>query len=154
MSSFPAYVAAYHDKTNVQEYAVDPGASIVVGSLVYFDTSDQLIKLCGADPALIAGLAEGAKNLAGYGPAPITPDGKVPIRLLSPGALVALSSPTTLSESDVGVAYGIVNTGGRWQIDTTDTSNTRVVVIRVDVAEQIGFVQFIAANLQFDAIAS
>lgn len=155
-SLFPASVAAgYEHATRVQNYTPSTDA-IVVSSLVYFDTGTQTIKLCGADPALIAGIAEGAKNTAQSASerTNLHPSSKMPVRLLSTGALVALSSPTTLSEANVGVLYGIVNVGGVWQLDTTDTTNTRVLVERVDVGTNTAFVRFIAANLQFDAVAS
>lgn len=152
-SDFPAYVASeYESGTEVQEYT--PGTTtdaFVPGSFVFFDTATQLVKLCGADPALIAGISEVNSGDASV----LTPNGKVPVRLLKPGAVVALCSATTLSEANVGVAYGIAKlASGNWGIDTTDTTATRVVVKRVDTAKNIAFVSFLAANLQFDAIAS
>ena len=51
--------------------------------------------------------------------------------------------------------YGIARlSSGNWAVDTTDTSNTRVIVKRVDIANGVFYVNFVAANLQFDAIAS
>ncbi len=152
-SDFPAYVAAeYEHGTEVQEYT--PGLTTEAfgpGDLVFYDTSDQLMQLCGADPSLIAGISEVDSEEAKT----LTPNGKVPVRLLKPNALVAMCSATTPAESHVGVAYGVVTlASGNWSVDTSDTSNTRVVVKRVDIENGIFFVSFLAANLQFDAIAS
>lgn len=140
--------------SDVQEYTPSATAGEVAagaGELMYFDTADQLLKRCGADPALIAGVAEVDSEKAKV----LTPNGKIPFRVIRSGAGVRMCADTTLSEADVGVAYGIKRlSSGHWAIDTTDTSNTRVVVYRVDVAENAGYVHFLAANLQFDAIVS
>lgn len=154
-SSFPASVAYGHHESTVIDYVPSTDA-IIPGSLVYFDTGTATVKLCGADPSLIAGIAEAGLNTGGSpsGTLPIIASGKMPVRNLRSGCTVALSSPTTLSEANVGALYGIVNTSGIWQLDTTDTTNTRVIVVRVDVKTNTAFVQFIAANLQFDGVAS
>lgn len=150
-SDFPAYVAAeYEHGTEVLEYT--PSSDVIVpGSLWYYDTGTQTVKLCGADPSLIGGVSEVDASEADD----LTPNGKVPFRALKPNALVALCSATTPAETHVGTAYGVVKlSSGNWAVDTSDTTNTRVVVKRVDITNGIFFVSFLAANLQFDAIAS
>lgn len=156
-SDFPAYVASeYEHGTEVQPYIPSQTAgetAAKAGELMYYDTADQKIKRCGADPALIAGIAEVSSEAARV----LTPDGKIPLRLIKPNALVAMCSATTPAETHVGVAtgYGIVRlSSGNWAVDIGDTANGRVMVKRVDIARGIFFVNFIAANLQFDAIAS
>lgn len=152
-SDFPAYIAAEVEHgSEVLEFTPDNTSNpFVPGSLVYYDTADQKAKLCGADPSLIAGISEVDSTEADD----LTPNGKVPLRCLKPNALVAMCCGTTLAEANVGVAYGVVKlSSGNWAIDTSDTSATRVVVKKIDTDKNIGFVSFLAANLQFDAIAS
>jgi len=122
------------------------------GELMYYDTADGKIKRCGADPSLIAGISEVVSEDARV----LTPDGQIPLRLLKPNALVRMCSATTpVKATHEGVAYGIVRlSSGHWAVDTTDTSNTRVIVKKVVPATGEWFVSFTAANLQFDAIAS
>lgn len=140
--------------SEVQEYTPSAAAGEIAarpGELMYFDTADQLLKRCGADPSLIAGISEVVSESAKV----LTPNGKIPFRLLKPMAGVRMCSATTLSEANVGVAYGIARlASGAWGVDTTDTSNTRVIVYRVDVGTNAAYVHFLAGNLQFDAIVS
>lgn len=154
-SDFPLCIAAYIDEgSEVQEFTPSQTAgetAAKAGELVYVDVADQLAKRCGADPSLIAGICEGSSEAMRV----ITPNGKIPIRLLKPAALVRMCSATTLSAANEGVAYGIARlASGNWGVDTTDTSATRVVVKRVDTVANAAFVSFLAGSLQFDAIAS
>lgn len=155
MSSFPAQITENIDQgSSVQEYTPSQTAGEVAaksGELMYFDTADQKIKRCGADPALIAGICEESSEANRV----LTPNGKVPLRLLTSTAGVRLCSAVTLTEAHVGVAYGIVrDANGHWAIDTTDTGATRVVAYRIDTVAQAAYCRFLAANLQFDAVAS
>lgn len=153
-SDFPLTVTENIEASQVDEYTPSQTAGETAaksGELVLFDVADQLLKRCGADPALIAGVVEGSSEAGRV----LTPNGKIPMRKLTPRVGVRMCSATTLSEANVGVLYGIARlASGNWGVDTTDTSNTRVVIYRVDTATNAAFVHFIAANLQFDAIAS
>lgn len=157
-SDFPAHVCAGHEHgSEVHEYAVSVTAgetAAKAGELMYFDTSTQTIKRCGADPALIAGIFEaGNSDVARL----LTPNNKVPLRLLNPNALVRMCSATTPSEAHVAVStgYGIARlSNGNWAVDIGDTSNGRVWVTKVDIPNGVFYVHFLAANLQFDAVAS
>ncbi len=154
-TDFPASVAAEHEHgTEVQEFTPSATAGETAagpGEFMYYDTADQKIKRCGADPSLIAGISEVDSEKAKL----LTPNAKVPLRLLKPNALVRMCSATTPAETHVGVLYGISRlASGNWSVDTGDTSNTRVIVKSVDIARGWFLVNFIAANLQFDAIAS
>lgn len=156
-SDFPAYVAAeYEHGTEVHEFTPSQTAgetAAASGELMYYDTSDQKIKRCGADPALIAGISEVTSEEARV----LTPNGKIPLRLLKPNALVGMCSATTPAETHIGVAtgYGVVRlSSGNWAVDIGDTSNPRVMVKKIDINKGIFFVNFLAANLQFDAVAS
>lgn len=147
-SLFPAYTVQEFKRTSVQEYT--PGTStdvFVPGSFVFYDTTSNTMKLCAADPALIAGISEvdSVKN------ALITPNGKVPVRLLHEGAIIAMSSATTPADSHVGDKYGITKaSGGQWQLDTAKTGGSaRVIVVSVDIGQGIFYCQVLTANLQF-----
>jgi len=134
----------------------DGAATFGVQQLVFFNTSDQEIELCGADPALILGISKGAvadKFLwAEFG----TGTGRVPVSIITPAVEYGMCVGSgTLTAAHQGNSYGIQRlASGNWAIDLTDTTNLRVTVIKVDTTNQIAWVKFIAANLQFDAIAS
>lgn len=155
-SDFPAYAAREIERcSSVEEFTPGTAASepSKVGSLVFYDITDATMDLCGADPALIAGIAE-HDSVKG---AAITLNGKVPYRLLRSGCIVAMCCATTYVEATHrGNSYGVVMlTSGNWAVDISDTSNTRVLVVGGDPDNgNIFYVTFIAANLQFDAIAS
>lgn len=154
-SDFPCHITAECEHgSEVTEFVPSQTAgetAAKAGELVYYDTATQTSKRCGADPSLIAGISEVVSENARL----ITPDGKVPVRCLKTNGLVRMCSATTPAETHVGVLYGIVRlTSGNWAVDISDTSNTRVIVRRVDIPNGAFFVNFVAANLQFDAIAS
>lgn len=142
----------------VRYFTVDGSATFQVGELVYWDTGTQTLKKCGADPALIAGVALAS---AGFGlgtewPGNIFGGTAIPVALLDSRTKVFMASSATPASTDIGVAYGIADNSGTWRVDTSDTVNTRLVVIDIfNSPQQEGFlVQFLAANLQFDAVAS
>jgi hypothetical protein len=151
-SKFPPFLASGVKVPFVAEYTPEVAAVYGPHSMVFYDVADNFIKLCGADPALILGLslggAVGGKNL--------TPTGKIPVWVLDTDDLVGLSSPTTPTEAHVGDSFGVLMdaTTGYWQADPTDAGNPRVLCARVDIPNGIFYCRFIAANLQFDAIAS
>ena len=153
-SKFPPFFVAGADSYRVTGYKVDGAATFKAGNLVFFDTASQTLKVCGADPALIAGVslidatsAQGANN--------IYPGFKGPVAVLSSDMEMGFSSPTTPADTNIGVAYGLAAAAdGTWQVDTTDVVNTRVVVTRVDAVNGIFYVKFLAANLQFDGVVS
>lgn len=153
-SSFPAEVAQKIDiGSDVQPYTPSQvaGEVFVPGDLVFYDTVNFWMERCGADPALIAGISEVDSEEARV----LTEDGKIPVRLLDTSAIVRMASATTPAEAHVGVAYGIVrDANGHWLVDTADVVNTRVTVVGIDIATGSFYVKFIAANLQFDGIAS
>jgi len=137
----------------VRYFTVDGAATFKVGELVYFDTATQTLKGCGADPALIAGvaLASAAFGLGTEWPGNIFGSTQIPVALLKSGTEVFMASATTPATTNIGVSYGIANNSGVWRVDTTDVVNTRVSVIDIfNSPQQEGFlVRFLAANLQF-----
>lgn len=154
-SNFAAFVAQLYEPADVQEFVpgTDTNEPFGVGDLVYVDVADlMLAKRCGADPSLIAGISEGDSTIAPT----LTENGRMPIRILNSRMVVAMASATTFAwTTHVGVAYGIArDASGHWLVDTADTSNTRVIVVGGDERTNTFFVKFLAASLQFDAVAS
>lgn len=151
-SSFPAHVVEGHEHTRVEDYVPSTSASetLIPGDLWTWDDTNNKAIRCGADPTSIMGISEVNSSVI------LSPTGRIPLRILSPFALIAMSSTTTPVEAThVGQVYGIArNASGFWQVDVADTTNTRVVVVRVDTNPEIWYVNFLAANLGWDAIAS
>lgn len=135
---------------------VTAAEAFVVGELVYLDTAVGTIKVCGADPALIAGIAYAPASMGLAAAGSIWGGTNIPVALLSSAAVVFMASSTTpVFATHVGNAYGVEKTTN-WRVDIGDTSATRVDVVDISISpQQEGFfVRFKAANLQFDAIAS
>jgi hypothetical protein len=81
-SDFPCHVTEGIEDGDVQEFAVSTTAgetAAAAGELMYYDTATQTIKRCGADPALIAGIATGPSATARL----LTPNNKIPLQLLN-----------------------------------------------------------------------
>jgi hypothetical protein len=119
------------------------------GELVY--GNDPAITVCGADPALVLGIAQ--KDATG------TTSADAPVEVIRPTDLVMIlvSSAGTATTSDnavIGEDYGLVLSSNVWSLDTADETNTRAVV--VDQVQEVSgsytnyaIVRFKSANLQF-----
>lgn len=143
------------------------GTAFNAGELVFYDTTNNGVDRCGADPALILGIAH-----CGSADAWLYPNNRIPVSILTPESVICMSiaGGTNPSDTLVGDAYGIVRTvvgsTGFWEVDLAEAVNTRVSVIGYRPARLTGgaaalqpgqnftFVRFLAANLQSDAIAS
>lgn len=153
-TSFPITFSIGDNHPIVTNFPVYAGETFVAGDLVYYDTSG--VRLCGADPALILGIAmTGTADAAA-----LLPSAQVPVAILSPDIACLMSSATTPALAHLFTAYGIVRTSaGIWRVDVSDTSATRIVPYNFSpkpgVQGQEGWmVKFTAANLQGDAVAS
>ena len=136
----------------VGEYPCLAGQSIVEGSVVYLD-ANGLLNLAGADPTTILGVALNAiSSKPGFNAAnsPLkinSPDDAVSVAIAYPGTIFsargdsggALQTPT---QAQVGDLFGIVNQSGEWCVDISDTTNTRVRVVDVDIDNKIYFFKF------------
>lgn len=155
MSLFPAYVTRGEDQhSRVEEFTPGTAAGevMVVGDFGVWDDANNWLERCGADPALIAGISEVDSEQARV----LTASGKIPHRLLEAGVVLCMSSVTVYVEATHRAQeYGITRAaGGQWQVDVAKTgASARVLVIDGD-AEGRWYVTPLAANLQFDAIAS
>lgn len=153
-TDFPAHIADGYEDTEVREYTPGRDATepFIPGDLVFYDTTPNEVELCGADPALIAGISEVDSEAARL----LTPNAKVPVRIIKgPRATLALSSATTPLESHIGDQYGITRTaGGHWRLDVAKTgADARVLVKRVDILNGIFFCQVLNDQLQFGTVA-
>ena len=150
MSVFQAVVAYGHDLSPTEEYTPDGTLFHVPGDLVFYDTATQTMKKCGANPALIAAISELTSQQAKL----ITPNGKVPYKVLTANTVCKMPCSVAPSELNVGLVYGVVNVSGIWQVNFADVVNTRLIVLRVVIGEDSAYVRFLPANLQFDAVLS
>lgn len=147
-TDFAAYVAEGHIHTRVEEYAVSPSTNasdqFIPGEFVVYDTSNDWCERAGSDPTPILGLAEVKSDEAGL----LTPNGKIPVRRLYPGVVIAMCSATTpVAATHEGQQYGIARlSSGNWAVDVGDTTNKRVQVEKVDEARGIWFCTPIAAH--------
>lgn len=152
-SLFPAYCArGIIEGSYVEEYTPATGTSepFIPGDFVVVQTGESMeVERCGADPTLIAGISEVDSEKAKL----ITPNGRVPIRIITGASLVlGLSSATTFAyATHVGNSYGITRaSGGQWQLDTAKTTtSSRVKVIGGDASSNTFFCVMHQNILQF-----
>jgi len=119
------------------------------GDLVY--RNNGYVTVCGADPALILGVAlEDAHNASN--------DGDYDIQVLIINGWTEFimqvyhsnAANNKIEASDLGKKYGIAVSSNQWYVDKTDTSNTRVIIH--DFLDPVGTVNgrvgviFLAAN--------
>lgn len=147
-TDFPVRVAQGYDYTRVAEYVPSQvaGETFIVGDFVVWDGTNDWVERGGADPTPIYGLSEVKSESARV----LTENGKVPIRKLFPGVLLAMCSATTYVEATHrGVSYGVARlASGNWAVDVADTTAIRVIVEDGDPTNNIWYVRPLA--LHFD----
>lgn len=110
-------------------FTPDTDASFDVDDLVFYDTADDTIDECGADPALILGFAK-ANVAAGVIEVDLRADHKVLVEPISPDVEYGMPTNADLAESHIGGRYGLVKlASGNWAVDLSDTTNTRVIIV-------------------------
>jgi hypothetical protein len=106
------------------------------------------------NPASILGFSEVRSEDAKL----LTPNGKVPVRQITPEHVLQMCSQTTPVEAThLGQEYGITKNGttGYWEVDVAKTgADARVYVTRLNVAEGIWFVKVLAEFIGTDGIDS
>ena len=121
------------------------------GEVVVWDDSNNWVERGGTDPTPILGLSEVDSEQARV----LTANGKIPIRVIKGSkAVICMCSDTTpVVATHVSTKYGIVRDGttGFWKVDTSDTSNTRIIVLDVELSPERWYVQFLPAQLLFNA---
>lgn len=124
-TSNPKVVGPDHYAVEIKKVPEAAAQSFEVYDLGYVDGANGLKILAGADPALIAGrILEGASGIAST---------KLEVELFKPTNIVRMlcSDGAALSTSDnfpLGSKFGIVDIGGIWHVDSSDTINTRVII--------------------------
>ena len=139
-------VPAFADRTRDNIQLTDAAAQTYLqGALVVLDGSKNVTE-CGADPASIYGIANGAA-------------GKHPEGATQTTVSKAFNGQKFWMTFDIGTTatraanenkpYGVVKgSDGIWVIDSTDVVNTRVYVHYVDAIRGMGLVSVLSANRQ------
>lgn len=152
-SLFPAYVARGAERGSyVQEFTPAQGANepFIYGDFVVVSTGESAeAERCGADPTLIAGISE----IVSENNRLITPNGRVPVRIITGASLIiGFSSTTTpVYATHIGNSYGITRaSGGQWQLDISKTTtSSRARVVDMDIGSGTFFCVIHQNLLQF-----
>lgn len=158
MSSFAAYITKGHHATRVEEFTPSEVTAEVLlkGEIAIFDDTNNWVERAGADPA--AGTIVGLCEVVSENAKTLTRNGKIPIRKLYPGHVLAMSSATTYVEATHrGHEYGITrnSTTGFWQVDVAKTgADARVLVHEGDAELGIWEAEILAEFLAYDTIDS
>lgn len=136
-----------------------PASTLIIGALVV--STAGLIDTCGANPALIAGVAlQKASSAPGYdaanSPATITGrENKVSTAVANQTTVFSgeLTNGSTVAiapvQADIGVSYGVTAYDGVWTVDKNKTAgDARVVITDIDIENNCVFFKFLAANCQ------
>jgi hypothetical protein len=148
----PGICGTLHGGSHLKaEYDVDVAETFDEGALVYYDTSENNIKVCGADPSAVLGFA-GHHHDAGVDST------KVLVHILTPDSIVRIkgsSNPTDQStQFDAGYGVTIAATTGIPTLDLTETTTKQFKVIGVDLKTLEYICIPIPAVLQYGAVAS
>lgn len=134
-------------------YTPDTDASFDVDDLVFYDTADDTIDECGADPALILGFAK--QNVAaGVIEQDLRADHKVIVEVISPDVEYGMPTNADLAESHIGGSYGLVKlASGNWAVDLSDTTAKRFRIVGRPQGGRgsgthVALGHFLSANLQ------
>lgn len=128
------------------------------GAPLVLDANGELTE-CGADPALINGVAlEPVASKPGWDMAnsPTVVTGRVQevsycvadrMTVWSGRGINGGTDPVTPTQTMIGESYGIVKSGTDWVIDISDTTNTRVRIIDIDIDNKIFYFKWLEANI-------
>lgn len=122
-----------------KRYTLKSGETFKKGDFVTLDANEDVLEVSGADPSSILGIAaEDAAN--------VVESGWVMVEIATTDTVFRMQGSSAPSEDNVNQNYGIVEDGdGVYTVDLTDTSNTRVYVIDVDVDNEYFFVKVLDA---------
>lgn len=122
----------YYPSTCRLAYAPEAASqTFVQGNLVYLDAAGQLAE-CGADPALIAGVAaeDGSNGSAGAK--------QTGYWVADMGAVFVAKSNTTTAQTHCGAEYGVVLTSDVWYVDISEVTAKRVYIQNLDPRDAVG----------------
>lgn len=125
----------------IREYDLASGQTFLEGAAVVLANGE--VSECSADPATVLGFA-----LHDAGADPFNT--KILVAVAKAHSTFFIEGDRAPTAADIGDVYGIAkDVDGIWHLDTTDTSNTRVEVVDVDLVRGLFEVEILAANRQF-----
>jgi hypothetical protein len=119
------------EQQELSYYPVASGASFAEGAFVVLG-SDGTISECGANPAAILGLASAPSTKQLSSPF-FVPDKVSPVEIIREGTILEMTMSGSWAGNEIGSVYGIAKdaTTGYWYVNRSDTTNTRVRVIKL-----------------------
>ncbi len=135
------------------------GQTFLRGALVVYTAAGEVSE-CGADPALVAGVAcENAGSKPGFDAAnsPTVVTGRVQEvsmfkadrnTIFSMRAVSGGTDPVTPAITNIDEKYGVLKTGaGEWVLDITEVTALVFEIVDVDIDNKIFFCKFLEAVL-------
>lgn len=114
-------------------FTLKSGETFKRGDPVTMDSNEDVLEVSGTDPATILGFA--AENAAD-----VVETGYVLVWVANDDTVFAISGDNAPTADDVNQQYGIVESGGIWVVDGTDTTNKRFEVLDIDTNQNLYFV--------------
>lgn len=140
----PRFPIIPQDHRKIIEYPMDSAAVFEKGAAVLL-ASDEEVEECGADPAAIRGFA--AHPAAGRDILPT----KCLVAVAESGCTFIGTGSSDPDNNDVNQLYGLAKDSDNiWYVDKTDTSNTRVEVVNVDLLRKLFIFTVLVANRQIE----
>lgn len=129
-------------RPNVARYPLAASQTFNAGALVVLDASEDVTE-CGADPASILGVATVPAEH-------VIESGYIEVYVADNVTVFAMKGTSNPAKANINQSYGVVKDGtsNRWEVDLTDTTNTRVKVVDIDTTRNLFFVTFLVANRQ------
>ena len=148
---FPVTVAYDHNKGSyVEEYTPSQTGGQTLGYGEFCVLTAAVILRCGVNPAAITGLSEVDSEKARV----LTPNGKIPIRVMNSEMTLVMSSLTVPVEAThLNNVYGITrDANGIWQVDVAKSGI--LTVVRLDIPNGFWYCKILASVLTNDGIVS
>lgn len=137
--------AGMHPTT--RQYPLATGEVPRAGDIVHLNASMEVVRTVAADPTPLLGLAEEDAD-SGSNAGLINVD-EILVTVFTTDVILAMEGSRAPLVTDRNVAYGIArNASGVWTVDATETVNTRVQVVDVDLGRNLWFVKVLAAHRQ------
>ena len=129
-------------RPDTERHVLASGETFPAGAFIVKDGSSEITEVSGADPSSLYGIAaEPASE--------VLESGYVVVYHFNQSTYIAMQGTRVPVAGDVDTEYGIVeDSDGVYLVDLTDTVNTRVNVLDVDLDRELYFVKVLAANIQ------
>jgi hypothetical protein len=125
----------------IRSYPLDSAASFSAGDIVVLDAQKEVTQATGTDPTPLLGIALEKSS-------DVVISGRVLVAVFTGDLILEMDGSSDPVASDVNVSYGIVQSGGVWIVDKTDTTNTRVFVVDIDTDNNDFYVKVLSAHRQ------